>query len=449
MSASRIMLVNAPGVSREIVVRVLKEYLPKVELTLCTNGAEALTKLAEQPHSIIAVAQTLPDMAGTALCQDIRKTDHHCHVPVLLITNQFDETIHREAFNAGVTDLIDKRRGYKALGEFVREILMRNEGRVGNVLYIEDSMTAAMMVKRSFKKHGIQVTHTKTGEDAERILATAIEEGKQPFDIIVSDFFLETEMTGGDLLRRVRQKYHLSAQDMPFLILTGNDDAKTTTDLFYVGANDFLTKPISDENLMAKVRSLLLLRQQHDALRKQSARVAQNASIDPVTGVYNRDFLARQGDQYLQTRKDQPVWTLILDLDNFATINNKKGPTVADHMLATIGSLLMKSFPGGVVARLGGVKFAILQSIKGRMEALSLAESLRQRIQSIKVDGVSTTISIGIAGSAEHQGTDLNKLLALANRAMLAAKESGQNRVCIIDGQNRITALKPQPARTA
>ena len=75
------------------------------------------------------------------------------------------------------------------------------------------------------------------------------------FDLVITDFYLEGAMTGGDLLHAIRAKYHLSQQELPVLVLTGSDDPGTQVEIFHAGGNDFVHKPIIEEILIARVRA--------------------------------------------------------------------------------------------------------------------------------------------------------------------------------------------------
>ena len=75
-----------------------------------------------------------------------------------------------------------------------------------------------------------------------------------------------SEMTGGDLLYAIRNQLSKSSQELPVLVMTGNDSVEQQVEFFNAGANDFVNKPAVEQVLVARVRSLVLIRQQYLAV---------------------------------------------------------------------------------------------------------------------------------------------------------------------------------------
>jgi two-component system cell cycle response regulator len=448
MANSRIMVVDGSAVSREIVARILKTVLDGIEVTACASGEEALEHLEEGPYDLVTTALMLADMDGLDLCRRLRSSRQHHFTPVIVISGDADERLLKEGFAAGVTDYFDKSQGYPAFGKFIKAFCQRNTGLVGRVLYVEDSMTAATMTRRILERHGLKITHVASAEEAmERLEAQRREPGNgNDFDIVITDFFLEEEMTGGDLLHAIRTRYHYSQQELPVLMITGSDDARTQVEAFHAGANDFVNKPLIEEVLMARIRSLLLIKQQYDALQRQTEKMAQVATTDTLTGVRNRRYMLEKGEALLADSSNQPFWSMIIDIDHFKRINDNFGHLVGDHVLAGMGELLNRYFPDAMVVRFGGEEFAVLLPKALRKDALRRAESLRLAAEALRPDEVAFTISIGIAGAEEHPQADLNQLLGIADSALYASKAAGRNRTFLTDADGRPLPIEPQQA---
>jgi two-component system cell cycle response regulator len=352
---------------------------------------------------------------------------------VIVISGDAGERLLKEGFAAGVTDYFDKSLGYPAFGSFIKSFSQRNTGLVGRVLYVEDSMTAATVTWRIMQRHGLMVTHVTSAEEALALLQTQDEgmRGGDDFDIVVTDFYLQNEMTGGDLLHAIRTRYNYSRQELPVLMITGKDSARTQIEAFHAGANDFVNKPLIEELLMARVRSLLLIKQQYDALQRQAQKMEQVASSDTLTGVRNRHYMLEHGEQLCASPRSQPFWAMIVDIDHFKAINDNRGHLIGDHVLAAMGELLNRQFPDAMVVRFGGEEFAILLPRALRKDALRRADKLRRSAEELCPEQVRFTISIGIAGGEDHPGANLNTLLGLADKALYASKSSGRNRVSL------------------
>lgn len=443
MSAlTEILIVDGAPISQEITSRILGEVLKKSNVSTCHTGYEALGLLASKKFDLIITSHTLPDLDGLGLAHRIRAISQHHYTPIVLITGEEenDNRLARKGFTAGVTDYFDKSNGYQLFGDFIKAFCQRYTGLVGRVLYVEDSATAAALTKPILERHGLHITHTASAEHALELLDKAKADGTE-FDLIIADFFLEGEMTGGDLLFTLRTRRHYSQQDLPVLVVTGSEDTLTQLEAFHAGANDFVNKPLVEEVLMARVRSLLLIRHQFVVLKRQALVMQQMATTDSLTGVRNRRYLANNGARFLADHHNHPVWALILDLDFFKEVNDKRGHTAGDHVLAAIGTLLKENFPDSLAVRLGGEEFAILMPRGDQGRAITRAEMLRQKVELLEPEGIPITTSIGMVCAQEQPGAALDILLELADKALYAAKEKGRNQVCVMNASGKVVSL--------
>ena len=110
-------------------------------------------------------------------------------------------------------------------------------------------------------------------------------------DIIVTDVSMPG-LSGPDLVRRLRKNE--STRDTPVVVLTGLHEASLKRQVLDLGATDLLSKPIQPDELLARLRSALRLKQMQDALKRQNERLEQTvARTDaPASGVADRDHLA-------------------------------------------------------------------------------------------------------------------------------------------------------------
>ena len=157
--------------------------------------------------------------------------------------------------------------------------------------------------------------------------------------------------------------------------------------------------------------------------------------IDPLTGIANRRAFLQDGEVQLkrQISDPRPTAVLLLDLDNFKTINDRFGHAMGDRVLqlfAEIGSGCMHRLD--IFGRLGGEEFAAILVNTPRERALAVAEDIRATFADAtrEVDGkpVVATVSIGMVISYDAV-LDLSALLAQADHALYRAKDNGRNRV--------------------
>ncbi|MCK4743449.1 MAG: diguanylate cyclase [Sulfuriflexus sp.] len=432
---TNIMIVDGSEVSRTIIARILKNEIENVNITSCESAKEALERLGNwERFDLITTSLMLPDMDGLDLCTKIRSSERHHYTPVIVVSGDADSRLLREGFAAGVTDYFDKSSGYKAFVEFIKSFLQRNSGLVGKILYVEDSPTAAAITIRIMEKHGLKVVHVTHAEQALELLegvANGWGSEDDGFDIIVTDFFLKGKLTGGDLLHAIRTRFHYSQQEMPVLVITVTDNQQKQAEVFHAGANDFVQKPLFEEIFIARIRSLLLIKQQFLALKHQADEMSRLATTDSLTGVRSKRYLLDNGNKVINNAENQPVSTMIMDIDHFKKINDLLGHLTGDHVLSGIGAQLNDSFPDNMVVRFGGEEFSVIMTNTTAAQAAEHAEKLRIEIEQLRPANVDVTFSIGVACTTEHGDADITQLLSLADKALYAAKENGRNRVYI------------------
>lgn len=446
---TRIIVVDGSAVSRAILTRILQEEVDNSEVFMCATGEEVLALLQNGKYDLISTALMLPDMDGLELSRKVRQSRTHSYIPIIVVSGDADSRLLREGFEAGVTDYFDKSQGYKVFGSFVRSFIQRHSGLMGHILFVEDSATAAAMVKKTLERQGLKVTHVTAAEEAlalmDKVLA-ARGSLTDEYDMVITDFYLVGELTGGDLLYAIRAKMHLSQQEMPVLVLTSTEDQHTQVEAFHAGANDFVTKPIIEEVLIARVRSLLLIKHQYNALKNQAEAMRWIAVTDSLTGVRSKRYLIDNGEEYINDPAHQPVWAMLIDIDHFKLINDTLGHITGDHVLAELGATLNNTFPDGMVVRFGGEEFCVLIPNTDTEQAIERAELLRQQIQSLRPTGVNITVSIGLASTAEHPNETLTRFLGLADKALYRSKETGRNRIHLYSAQGPVPSPIDAPS---
>ena len=168
-------------------------------------------------------------------------------------------------------------------------------------------------------------------------------------------------------------------------------------------------------------------------ITKKNDELFDLANLDPLTGIYNRralierfSFLARK-----TRRANQTGAFLVIDVDNFKSINDKYGHDVGDQVLIHLASTLRRlSGADSCFARLGGEEFAAARFDVTNETALKFAESIRLGIQNAPLrtpaQEVAFTVSIGYCLVGEND--TLNGVMRSADTALYMAKRTGRNR---------------------
>jgi diguanylate cyclase (GGDEF)-like protein len=202
---------------------------------------------------------------------------------------------------------------------------------------------------------------------------------------------------------------------------------------------------LSSEALLFTISIAFIMLAMAKERAEQSHKTA--AMVDPLTGLVNRRgfFLESARISRRQAENPQLAAVLLVDLDNFKSINDRFGHAVGDKVLQIFADTAVQAVrTSDFVGRLGGEEFAAVLHDVGHERALVIAERLRASFAEATsmVDGcpVGATASVGMVFS-DRPEFDASELLIQADKALYEAKERGRNRVEV--------AVSDRPARRA
>lgn len=170
----------------------------------------------------------------------------------------------------------------------------------------------------------------------------------------------------------------------------------------------------------------------HVALEQAHQEVLRMARKDQLTGLYNRTAISEllKAEIERNSRYDQPLSVVMVDIDHFKRINDRYGHDAGDKVLARIGGIFTFNLrKPDAVGRWGGEEFLIIAPGNNASAAQQLAQRLRVFIKEIPLGQLPEVItaSFGVAQLAEQQTMD--QLLLVADKAMYKAKNAGRDRV--------------------
>jgi CheY-like chemotaxis protein len=252
-TAPRVLVVDGSKVVRQLIARVLAAELPEAEVVGCSSGAEAQQLLGAGAFDFITIALRLPDMDGLELARYVRESAPQAYVPIVVVSGDVDERLHRRTLGEHVTDYFDKSLGFQALAEFIRGYVRPESTAAGIVLYVEDSRVVALATTRMLEKIGLTVRHVVSVEDALALLETERAQGRVGVDVVLTDVSLKGELTGGDLLELIRGEYGYGKGLLPVLVMTGDENQANQAALLRAGANDLVEKPVEEKLLITKL----------------------------------------------------------------------------------------------------------------------------------------------------------------------------------------------------
>jgi diguanylate cyclase (GGDEF)-like protein len=160
-------------------------------------------------------------------------------------------------------------------------------------------------------------------------------------------------------------------------------------------------------------------------------KLEELATTDALTGLRNRRKFQIEIDSEWRraTRHNMPVSLLMIDADHFKSYNDTFGHQAGDEMLVGIAICISDSVrrAGDCAVRYGGEEFAVLLPGLGATEAVSVAETIRLKVQQWSDGPTVTTVSIGVASLTPVPNLDWSILVKAADTALYAAKSGGRN----------------------
>jgi CheY-like chemotaxis protein len=268
--APRVMVVDGSKLVRKLIGDVLVKELPNVEVVGCAGLEEAKAALASGPFHLVTTALNLADGDGLALAKAVRAAAGQAYVPVIVVSGEVQARLEDRSLSEDVTDYFDKGLGHTALAAFIRGYVQPEPVAGARVLYVEDSRVVAMATKRMLERQGLSVVHTISAEDALKHLEANREGDEAPgADLVLTDVYLKGELSGRDLLDRIRNDFGYNKRRLPVLVMTGDENKDNQSGLLREGANDLVLKPIEERLLVTK--TLFQLR---------VARLPEQRSID-------------------------------------------------------------------------------------------------------------------------------------------------------------------------
>ena len=183
-----------------------------------------------------------------------------------------------------------------------------------------------------------------------------------------------------------------------------------------------------------RLRSLAL-EQEVAERRVAQARLEAEASLDPLTGLFNRNHLSvLAGSLRSAVARGVPASLMMFDIDHFKRVNDTHGHLAGDRVLVSIAEELTRNArKSDVPCRYGGDEFLVLLADMDAAAAAGVAERLREAVSSTPVvsgeQRISVTISVGVAGLEADQPADLDSLVERVDMALYAAKQGGRDRV--------------------
>ena len=420
------------------------------------SGAEAIELAVQEQPDIILLDVMMPGMDGFETCRRLKAAPETMHIPVVMVTALDQQADRVAGLEAGADDFLTKPVEDLALFARVRSLtrlkMMTDElraryatgkglGVVDNIDVEEESDDARVLIIDDNEE---QIERLKNALDDDKFV---IDHEQDPevalgrarsgsYDLLIVNLSIEA-MDPLRLCSSIRS--FEETRLTPILAVVRQGDTRKLVRALDIGVNDYLSRPVDKNELIARASTQLRRKRYVDQLRSSFQTSLEMAVTDPLTGLYNRRYLA----SHLSAMFDRAFWTgrplsvMILDIDYFKNVNDTYGHDVGDKVLQDFAERISGTVRGiDLACRYGGEEFLIAMPDTDLAFASVVAERLRQEIATQKFvlnggrDELAVTVSVGLASTeAGPEDDNAQKLIKRTDEALYEAKTGGRNRV--------------------
>ncbi|MEB3280300.1 MAG: response regulator [Lyngbya sp.] len=387
-----------------------------IQLDVTSKLEKARVILQENsPPDLVLLDLVFPEHrdGGFRLLEELK--DQFPELPVLVWTVRDNMSDRAAVARLGGNAFLSKSVSYDQVLEAIKDILVSTPSASTKILAVDDDPITLDHLLQLLPSYGLEVTPLADP----RLFWQTLE--KTTPDLLILDLEMPY-FNGLELCKTVRSDPSWNA--LPILFLSGRKDPKTVQQIYQAGADDYISKPFAEAELITRIFNRL------DRIHL----LRSLAETDPITGLVNRRRSSHDLNRYLHLsqRHCQPFCLVLIALDHFQSINNQYGYVVGDNVMRQFGQILQRQFRDeDIVAYWGGEEFLVglyaSHKADGRKRITQLLELVEKTVFPV-ADHVQIQIaaSAGIATYPED-GKDLLSLYAASNAALYQAKLAGGN----------------------
>ncbi len=299
------------------------------------------------------------------------------------------------------------------------------------LLVVDDSALYRRVVEHSLSQENYALLFAENGRRGLEIYKQA-----QP-DLVITDWTMP-DLSGPELCQQIRSTPRDSY--CYIVLLTSHTEKEQVIEGLAAGADDYLTKPFHEGELLARLGVGRRIVELHRQIEAKNRLLEELALTDALTGLPNRRAIEQWATRELSgaARHGFSVWIAIADLDHFKRVNDTYGHDAGDLILRGFADVLKANTrKSNLCARLGGEEFLLMLTHANSQNVHTAIERVRSEFEKkefVTPKGTArATASFGVAGFAGSVAPEFTDLLIRADNALYLAKGKGRNRIEIAD----------------
>jgi len=297
------------------------------------------------------------------------------------------------------------------------------------ILIVDDSRMVRASVTKQIR-HRFRIREEVDGEAGWEALLV-----DPDIELVLTDLGMP-RLDGFGLLQRIRSSRVQRIQELPVVIISGDEDDVARNRAIELGANDFVSKGAGCAEMTVRLESLLKFAHTKRNLDMSRSALATQGMVDPVSGLETNAYLNYHGEKHLShaRRHQLAISVMVVEIDHYDQLIEWHGNHVADlitHKLAKI--LASKVRREDTITQLSGARYAVLSpstDLAGCCAfAMRLQKAMEKLVMTYRDERIRITVTIGISGSESDQAQTVEQLIESASERVKRGIAEGGNRI--------------------
>lgn len=409
------LLLASPQLNAELVSQ-LQAFGHHVECF--SDYGSCLARLQHTAPAVLLAAANLKDGASL-FGQNLLLQQLKIQASRLLVFSEKDEfdlrikaSQHRaEAFFVSPLDV-------PVMISTISELLELSTKNSGKVFIVDDDKLLAQHFALVLNNAGIE---TQILTNVRHIVADIIR--FQP-DLVLLEMYMP-DYSGIELAGLLRQ--YQSLRRLPIVFLSSEINKTLQIGAMALGADDFISKPIDDTQLVLAVKARL----------KRSLQLKNLIEKDNLTALIKHSAIKDLAElEFERSQRYQHTFSVVmLDIDHFKAVNDNYGHGIGDMVITALATLLRKRIrKTDRAGRYGGEEFMLVLPECSGEQARELTQQILQAFRQLhftaNTEQFSCSFSAGVAAYDEAAFSNAEQMIAAADKAMYKAKRAGRDQVC-------------------